>query len=141
MAMAGADEFDRRMRHLEREVGEGRITAGCTVDQIYAQNQHQNMSFKHTRGRSHYLGAPLMENQSKLLAQIARSVITKEGSRLKGEMKDTAEAMAGYVLKNAPRDPDIGDVLANSGSPWVSERGFETYRRPPVVPREAEDHE
>jgi hypothetical protein len=139
--VSGADDFNRRIMHLEREVGEGRITAGCTVDQIYAQNQHQNTTFRHTKGRSHYLGAPLMEDHARLLAKIARSVITKEGSRLKGEMRDTAETMAGYVLKNAPRDPDIGDVLANSGSPWVSEMGFETYRRPPIAPREAEDHE
>lgn len=138
--MAGADEFNRRMAYLEEQVGHGRITAGCTVDQIYAQNQHENMTFHHTVGRSHYLGAPLMENAQKLLLQIARSVITQEGSRLPAEMRDTAETMAQYVLKNAPRDPDVGDVLANSGSPWVAEGGFETWRRPPIKPREPEDH-
>jgi hypothetical protein len=71
---------------------------------------------------------------------IARSVITDGGSRLKPQMIKTAEALAGYVLKNAPRDPDVGDVLANSGSPWVRDGGTYIYKRPPVQPREADDH-
>lgn len=139
--MAGADEFIRRIDELERQVGTGDITAGCTVDQIYAQNQHQNMSFRHTVGRSHYLGGPLMENSARLTERIARSILDKEGSHLTRAMIQTAEDMAGYVLKNAPRDPDVGDVLANSGSPWVKDNGREVYRRPSVKSREVEDHE
>lgn len=138
--MAGAEEFVRRIDKLSEEVGTGRIVAGCTVDQIYAQNQHQNLSFRHTKGKAHYLGAPLMENRTSLMERIARSIIDDHGSHLTRAMIQTAEDMAGYVLKNAPRDPDIGDVLANSGSPWVRDGGIEVYRRPPVQPREHEDH-
>lgn len=139
--MAGAEEFIRRIDQLSDEVGTERIIAGCLVDQIYAQNQHQNMSFRHTKGRSHYLGGPLLENRTVLMEKIARSILDVNGSHLKRAMIQTAEDMAGYVLKNAPRDPDIGDVLANSGSPWVTDNGIEVYRRPPVQPREHEDHE
>lgn len=138
--MAGADDFDKRIQRLSEEVGSGDITAGCTVDQIYAQNQHQNRSFRHTNGRAGYLGDPLLENAAKLVSQIARSVVTDGGSRLKPEMIKVSETMAGYVLDNAPRDPDIGDVLANSGAPWVTDGGKYIYKRPPVQPREAEDH-
>lgn len=139
--MPGADEFLRRIDHLEDEVGTGDITAGCTVDQVYAQNQHENRSFRHTKGRANFLGGPLMENSNALMQRIARSVLDREGSHLTRAMIQTAEDMAGYVTKNAPRDPDIGDVLANSGSPWVEDGSRTVYRRPPVQPREAEDHE
>lgn len=138
--MAGADEFVRRIQHLANEVGAGDITAGCVVDQVYAQNQHQNRRFRHTNGRAGFLGDPMMANATKLMFGIARSVITDGGSRLRPEMIKVAETFADYVLKNAPRDPDIGDVLANSGSPWVKDGGSYIYRRPPVQPREAEDH-
>ena len=138
--MAGADDFVKRIDSLAEQVGQGNVVAGCDVDQIYAQNQHQNMTFRHTVGRSHYLGAPLLENSTALMQEIALSVIDESGSHLRRGMIDTAEKMAGFVQKNAPRDPDIGDVLANSGSPWVTDNGREVYRRPPVQPREAEDH-
>lgn len=134
--MAGADEFVERTQYLEDQVGYGRITAGCEVNQPYAQNQHQNMEFTHTRGRDHYLGDPLMENAFNLVDGMARAAITPEGSRIRDEMKDIAEDLADYVKANAPRDPDIGDRLANSGSPYVIDDGIETYRRPPLVPRD-----
>lgn len=133
--MPGASEFDERLRYLEEEVGEGSITAGCEVDQAYAQNQHENLSFHHDVGRSHYLGGPLMENAFNIVDGMARAVITEEGSRIRDEMKDIAEDMAHWVETNAPRDPDIGDVLANSGSPYVVDHDVEIFRRPPIAPR------
>lgn len=135
-----ASSFFERIDLLDNQVGHGDIIAGCTVDQIYAQNQHQNLSFRHTVGRAHYLGAPLMENATRLLQRIAESVIDESGSHLRSAMIGTSEEMARFVQKNAPRDPDIGDVLANSGAPWVTSNGVEIYKRPPVQPREVEDH-
>lgn len=133
--MAKAEEFDRRIRHLSDEVGTGRLVGGVTVDQPHAQNQHENLEFRHTVGRSHYLGAPLMENAFNFVDGLARAAISEEGSGLKNEMIGIAEDMAGFVEKNAPRDPDLGDVLAMSGSPWVRDGDIEIYHRPPVVPR------
>lgn len=139
--MAGADEFNQRIDFLEHQVGYGKITAGCDVDQIYAQNQHENLSFRHTMGQSHYLGGPLLVNAQALVEKIARSILDESGSHLNRAMRGVAEDMAGYVKKFAPKDPDFGDVLANSGSPWVKDDGIEVYRRPPVAPREAvQDH-
>jgi hypothetical protein len=133
--MAGADEFIKRTLFLESQVGDGEITAGCEVDQPYAQNQHENLTFIHVVGRAHYLGGPLMENAFSVVEGLARAVITETGSRLRDEMQDIAGEMAQWVFNNAPRDPDIGDVLANSGSPFVVDRGAEIYRRPPIAPR------
>lgn len=133
--MPGSQQFNIRTQYLEDQVGSGRITAGCEVDQPYAQNQHENHSFDHTVGRANYLGGPLVENSYNFLDGIARAVITNEGSRLSDEMQDIAEDMAHLVKMNAPQDPDIGDVLANSGSPYVVDSGIETFRRPPIAPR------
>lgn len=133
--MPGAGEFDARIRYLDEQVGHGDITAGCDVDQIYAQNQHENESFTHTVGRSHYLGGPLMENAFNVVDGMARAVITEGGSRIVDEMIDISDDMTRWVFSNAPRDPDIGDVLANSGSSFVIDEGVEIYRRPPIAPR------
>jgi hypothetical protein len=138
--MAGADEFARRIDYLSDQVGTGNIVAGCDVDQPYAQNQHQNLTFRHTFGGAHYLGGPLAENRELLVARLAQSIIDESGSHVTREMIEIAEKMAGYVVDNAPRDPDIGDVLANSGSPWVTDNGREIYRRPPVAQRDY-DHD
>lgn len=136
--MGSARDFVERTEYLSRQVGEGDITAGCFVDQAYAQNQHETITFQHTVGRARYLGDPLNENALFLLDSIARSVITETGSRLKFEMRDVAEQMADFVHDNAPRDPDIGDVLANSGSPFVTDDGVEIYRRPAIARRRSD---
>ena len=134
--MPGSWDFDRRIKYLSDQVGTGRITAGCVVDQIYAKNQHENTSFEHdTGGRYHYLGGPLMENSFNLVDGMARAVIIPEGSRIQEEMRDIAEDLSDYVYHNAPRDPDIGVVLANSGSPYVVDNGEKVYHRQPVAPR------
>lgn len=133
--MPSGGDFDERIDFLSREVGYGPLVAGCLVDQPYAQNQHENVSFKHERGVSHYLGDPLFANAFNFVDGLARAAIGPEGSRIKEEMRDIAEDMAGFVEKYAPKDPDIGDALANSGSPYVTDAGREIYRRPPKHPR------
>lgn len=128
--------FDERTRFLEQQVGDGHIVAGCTVDQPYAQNQHETESFNHPYGgRSHYLGGPLLENALILVQRVANSAVTEGGSNLRGEMRDIADTLNDYVVRNAPRDPDVGDVLANSGSPWVTDNGAIVYSRPPKAGR------
>jgi hypothetical protein len=72
--------FDERIDSLMRSVGTGHIVAGCTVNQPYAQNQHQTDHFRHTNGRSHYLGGPLFEHAFELVESVARGVITPFGS-------------------------------------------------------------
>lgn len=129
-----ADTFNRRMDSLMREVGIGHITAGCTVDQPYAQNQHQSVWFKHPHGgRAFYLGGPLLEHAFELLEELSRRVITPNGSMLRLGMIDIAETMARYVLENAPKE--TGE-LSLSGHPWVTDDGVIIYDRPPIAARE-----
>lgn len=119
-------DFDERIRYLSDEVGAGHIKAICFVDQPYAQDQHENLRYTHRSGRSHYLGAPLMENTFNFVDGMSRAVITPEGSRIRDEMIDIANDMARFVEVNAPID--TGD-LRNSASPSVDDNGIEIYRR------------
>lgn len=131
-----ASTFFARIDHLSDAVGTGSIVAGCTVNQPYAQNQHQSLHFQHPHGgRALFLGGPLMENAFTLLADLAREVITPNGSNIDQGMIDVAETMARYVLENAPVETG---QLRTSGSPWVEDHGVRIYDRPPISPREAE---
>ena len=128
--------FFSRIDRLSESVGDGYIVAGCTVNQPYAQNQHQSLWFSHPQGgRAMYLGGPLMENAYALLVSIARGTITPFGSTLDRRMIDVAETMARYVAENAPRETGL---LATSGNPWVQDNITLIYDRPPISPREAD---
>jgi len=128
--------FAERIDSLISSVGTGHIVAGCTVDQPYAQNQHQTDHFRHPHGgRSHYLGGPLLEHTFELLESIARGAITPFGSMIDRRMIDVAEEMSRYVLVNAPKETG---QLSMSGHPWVRSNGITIYDRPPLAPREAD---
>jgi hypothetical protein len=128
--------FYRRIDRLSDSVGSGKIVAGCTVNQPYAQNQHQSVWFRHPHGgRALYLGAPLMENAYLLVGEIARSAITPFGSLLDQRMIDAAETLSRYVLENAPVETGL---LRTSGNPWVKDNNVVVYDRPPISPREAD---
>lgn len=126
--------FFRRIDHLSDSVGTGSIVAGCTVNQPYAQNQHQSVHFNHPHGgRALFLSGPLMENAFTLLGDLARKIITHTGSDINQGMIDVAETMSRYVLENAPVETG---VLRTSGNPWVEDKGVRIYDRPPISPRE-----
>ena len=120
-----ASTFFERIDYLEREVGYGDITSGVTVDQPYAQDQHET-PYKHDNGVWKYLGNPLMANALDLVLGISRNVITPRGSDIDSAMIDAADEMASYVERFAPKDTTL---LSRSGSPWVKNNGIETYRR------------
>lgn len=128
--------FFSRIDHLSDAVGTGSIVAGCTVNQPYAQNQHQSVHFNHPHGgRALFLGGPLMENAFTLLGDLARKIITPAGSDINQGMIDVAETMAGYVRVNAPVETG---QLRTSDNPWVEDKGVRIYDRPPISPREPE---
>ena len=131
----GNGSFDEGIDYLIEEVGYGTIVAGCLVDQPYAQDQHET-PYRHKQGDRNYLGGPLMENAFPLVEDIARSVITENGSGLTDAMIETAEKMSGFVNKNAPVHTGR---LKTSGSPWVTSAGAEVYRRPPVSSRDEDE--
>ena len=137
-----AGDFEERMRYLGEQVGDGKIVARCTVNQPYAQIQHQKLDYDHSTteygppgGSAFYLGGPLMENQEQLMFKIARKAITEEGSDIEGAMIDVAQDMADYVAKNAPIETGR---LRQSASPSVESNGITIFYIPPKAPREHE---
>jgi hypothetical protein len=125
--------FDERIAHLSREVGVGYLVAKCEVDQPYAQDQHETLTYRHNDGRARYLGGPLFENSFGLLEDLADRVLTPTGSDVRDGMIDVAEWMAKAVLLNAPKDTGR---LSESGHPTVDDNGVVIYDRPPIAPRE-----
>jgi hypothetical protein len=125
--------FFARIDHLSEEVGSGQLVAQCTVDQPYAQDQHENLTYNHRAGQARYLGGPLLTNVGELVEKLASRAITHTGSDLKGAMIEIAEEMSGYVATYAPLDTG---ALRTSGHPEVTDNGMKIYDRPPISPRE-----
>lgn len=121
------------LERLARAVGSGDIVATLTVNQPYAQRQHEELTWTHPRGgRAKYLEQPLMEQHAELMQVAADSLITAEGSDIQGGMARVAEQMSGMVEDNAPR---LDNILRFSGQPEVTDNGTVTYSRAPKVAR------
>jgi len=125
--------FLARIDHLSEEVGTGILTARCEVDQPYAQDQHENLTYRHRIGQARYLGGPLLANAASLVEKLSSRAITPQGSDLKGAMIDIAEEMSGYVATYAPV---LTGALRTSGHPEVTDNGMKIYDRPPISARE-----
>lgn len=121
------------LERLAQAVGSGEIVASVTVDQPYAQRQHEELEWNHPRGgQAKYLEGPLFANYAQLMQGIANSLITPEGSDLVGGMIGAAEEMNGWVEDNAPR---LDHILRYSGHPQVLDNGTVAYSRPAKAPR------
>ena len=128
------DDFFERTQYLMDQVGDGDLTAGCLVDQPYAQDQHETLHYNHPRGgRARYLGGPLFENALPLMEKIAANAITRDGSDLNNTFIGISETMSEWVVTEAPR---LLQILRFSGEPWVKDGGNEIYRRRSAMPRE-----
>lgn len=121
------------LERLARAVGSGEISAVCTVDQPYAQVQHEELAWQHPRGgQAKYLEGPLFAHYDELMRIIARSLITASGSDIVGGMVRAAEEMSRWVEDYAPR---LDHLLMYSGHPQVFDNGTIEYDRPPKVGR------
>jgi hypothetical protein len=126
--------FDERMNYLSDAVGHGNLELSVLVDQPYAQDQHENMSYVHpSGGQSHYLSEPFMANAFNFVDGLARAAITPTGSRLNDEMADIGGDLVDYVKRLAPVTQGH---LRRSTSFTVTDQGVEIYHRPAEVPRD-----
>ena len=117
--------FDERIRHLEDEVGEGKITAGIVVHQPYAADEHVERHYKHPRGgKSHYIEDPFFASLLYNLRQIAQDVIVPHGSRIQEAMKDIAKGFNDHLAVNAPVDTS---TLRRSGNVYVDDNGARVW--------------
>lgn len=132
----GASDFVRRLGELDRAVGRGRLVGKVAYDQVYAQNQHESLHFRHPHGgRAKYLEGPLLETAPELMRTIARRAITPNGSEIREGMADAMENLARDSSRAAPIW--FAD-LRNSAHPTVVDDGLVTYDRAPRTRRLSE---
>lgn len=131
-----ASTFGDRIDELKAMVGTGDLTGTVVVDQIYAQVQHEELTFNHPRGgQALYLQAPLMENYPHYLQTYADRLLEDGGEQaMVGAMEDLAED--GGV---ATRAPVLYSNLRASGHPMVDSDGVTVYDRPPRQHRLSEE--
>lgn len=121
------ETFSERIAELRRMTGAPeRLRGSVTVDQVYAQYQHERLELRHPRGgRALYLQAPLFEHFDEYLAEYARHVLDNGGQR---SMGDGMERLSDSVEDNAPRE--FGDLM-RSGHPQVEQGERTVYDRQP----------
>jgi hypothetical protein len=122
--------FSEGCDELRLLVGSGHVGMSVTVDQVYAQNQHQSVWFRHPHGgQALYLYTPLMLRYSKWLENIARRLLD-EGP-IPGMVKAADDLVSG-VEQYAPRD--LG-YLRRSGAARVTDDGSTVYDKAALVSR------
>jgi len=120
-------------RRVLEQVGQGTITARVTIDQKYAQDQHEELTYSHPSGGSaKYVTGPLLRNYRRYYRAIARHIL--EGGAL-AAFRSVAEDLSGSIERAAPVDHGY---LRNSGHPQVIDNGSVVYDRSPRVHRLSE---
>jgi hypothetical protein len=126
-----ASTFAERIDALREMTGRGqRLTGLCTVSQVYAHRQHEDLSYHHPRGGGpKYLEKPLMDSFRDYLGDYAKTVLHDGGQPA---MRRSMEHLSDAVELTAPRE--WGD-LRKSGAPKVTLGERIVYDRAPKAAR------
>lgn len=120
--MAGT--FQQRTQELLDIVGNGQIEASVRVDQEYAEMQHNNTEFRHTRGKAFYLTDPLMKHYRSWYGEVAKELYYQPMRNLFVAIADDFKEESGLET------PAFMEDLNRSGEPRVKEGGRFVYRGP-----------
>lgn len=105
------------IQDLIDRTGGPKVKATVTVDQIYAQNQHETLYFRHPRGgMAKYLETPLFAEHPKWIEEFANRVL--RSSSAAREWGGVGRKLVKAVTKTAP--VEFGD-LRRSGALEVRE--------------------
>jgi hypothetical protein len=116
--------FAQGIAELRELVGSGTISMQATVDQIYAQNQHESVWFRHPHGgQAKYLSTPLMEGCRRWLERVARDLLDIGPQEA---MIAAANDLVAGVERYAPVDLNN---LRRSGAARVTDDGRTIYDR------------
>jgi hypothetical protein len=122
--------FATRIDELRKRVGSEKITAVCTVDQVYAHRIHEHQEYHHPRGgEAKFLERPLFERYRDYLSDYAKTVLADGG---RPAMERAARDLSDQVELHAPRE--WGDLM-NSGHASVEQGGRTIYDRAPKAAR------
>lgn len=122
---------------IQRTTG-GKVTATVTVDQPYAQDQHETLYYRHPRGgRAKFLEAPLFESHVGWIQNFADRVLNArlDASRLWGD--ECGVPLRNAVGKNAP--VEFGDLKLSAG--LVVREGSSVVRDEPPAQQRLTDAE
>ena len=123
-------DFESKMRQIAERVGHGSLRGRVVFNQVYAQNQHESLHFKHPAGgEAKYLYNALMSNYRSGLRDIARTALS---GGIVGGMISATESIAKDAAQRAPME--FLD-LRNSAHPIVTDAGARVYSRPPIQRR------
>lgn len=126
--MARRDSFAERSRELARAVGDGVLQAKITVDQRYAEIQHEHTGYRHAPGRTHhYLSKPLLDRSDEWMSRLAQAAVTAQGSALRREMRELVEDWTRASEQITPIDEND---LPRSHARTVTDDGAPVYVRP-----------
>lgn len=132
------------IRDLIKRTSGGKVVAIVTVDQVYAQNQHESLHFKHPRGgRAKYLEAPMFEGFRDWFGDYANRLLDEGFDAVRGWHSGPGTDLQNVVVVNAP--VEFGDLRQSAGlRTRVGTRTVHT--RPPIQGRlqdwelDAKDH-
>jgi hypothetical protein len=122
--------FAEGVAELKALVGVGLLIGSVAVDQVYAQNQHESVWFRHPHGgKAMFLHDPLMEGYNEWLQWIAEDLLEV------GPVDAMREAMDELVQGVYDQAPVEFDNLRRSGAAKVTDDGSTVYNRPAEVGR------
>lgn len=128
------NDFDAKILALmARNTGD--LVGELVVDQHYALDQHENLSYEHPRGGGpHYLRNPLLMHYAVYLQWLQAGL---EADSMAEAMASAMEHLSTLLDPAAPIDADPNPIrLRRSGQPFVHDNGALVYHRPPQDPRE-----
>lgn len=112
-AAMGKRAVDGIQQLIQRTTG-GAVKATVTVDQPYAQDQHETLFYRHPRGgRAKFLEGPLFENHREWIEGFAKRLLNArlDAARLWGD--ECGVPLKNAVAKNAP--VEFGDLKMSAG--------------------------
>lgn len=120
------------IQDLIDRTGGGKIKATVTVDQPYAQDQHETLFYKHASGgQAKFLEQPLFQKHQKWLQEFANRLLVR-GANTGQEWAKVGRSLKNEVPRTAPID--FGDLRQSAGL-VVREGSSVVVDEPPAQPR------
>jgi len=120
--------FQEKTNELIREVGDDKLTGSVVINQVYAQNQHESVHFKHPHGgRAKYLETALRQQEYNMLRHLSSNL-----RWLRTAMIRNMETLSREAARHTP--VLYGNLIA-SGRPMVKDNGALVYDRLPAQGR------
>jgi hypothetical protein len=131
------------IQDLIDRTGGPKVSSVVTVDQVYAQNQHETLWFRHPRGgQAKFLEAPMFAEYPKWFQQFANRLLRSKSAD-EAWHAGPGSALQGVVPKFAP--VEFGDLRQSAGLQTKVGTAIR-HERPPIQPRltawelDAKDH-